>query len=152
MTRKASVRGKDRGRIIRSLVERDGWACGFCGGEIDPAIKSGHSQLSVDHKQPRAEGGSNRLENLRLAHAGCNNEAGGTRTRPGLIPEELTDWQVDRLMLLGEVFFLRRGKRLIQIVQRKQDVLVAVMHHGKIVHEATVAEVPERVRRAAVDL
>lgn len=85
--KKGTIRGrKERPRIIRALYRRDGPDCALCGGWIDPeAPPNSKGRLSIDHIVPRSEGGGNRLENLRLAHADCNNYRGGKATRPGLM-------------------------------------------------------------------
>jgi hypothetical protein len=54
-------------------VERDGWTCWLCGGEIDPAAPAGSPwRATADHLVPRSRGGSSDLANLRLAHRRCN--------------------------------------------------------------------------------
>lgn len=53
---------------------RDGDLCAICGNPIDFSIPAGEWMgPSLEHVIPRAAGGSNGLENLRLAHAmPCN--------------------------------------------------------------------------------
>ena len=48
------------------LIARDGRTCAICG----KPIAAGHETL--DHIVPKAEGGGNEIENLRLAHLECN--------------------------------------------------------------------------------
>jgi 5-methylcytosine-specific restriction endonuclease McrA len=64
-------------RIIPQLIVRDGASCHICNQEIDFSLP-GREPLaaSIDHLVPRAVGGSNALENLRLAHRQCNSEKG----------------------------------------------------------------------------
>jgi hypothetical protein len=66
--------------IVDALVERDGPMCWLCSGTIDFTIKSGMKGSdeghSFDHVVPRSKGGSDDLENLRLAHWGCNRDRG----------------------------------------------------------------------------
>jgi 5-methylcytosine-specific restriction endonuclease McrA len=60
-------------RIKRALVRRDGRRCWICGGDINMDLMAPDGKAaSIDHKVRRRDGGSNRLENLRLAHAWCN--------------------------------------------------------------------------------
>ena len=63
-----------RRRKVRALIVRDALVvCWVCGRPIDrAAAENDHGQLSVDHVVPRRLGGGNELENLRLAHKGCN--------------------------------------------------------------------------------
>lgn len=69
---------KDRRRRVQALIERDGLACCFCGKPIKPdAPANAREALSIEHVIPRSEGGPNALENLKLAHRGCNNDRGG---------------------------------------------------------------------------
>ena len=56
------------------LFERDGWLCHLCGHPINrtslwPASDSG----VLDHVIPKSKGGSKEDDNLRAAHALCNN-------------------------------------------------------------------------------
>lgn len=58
---------------FRQVVERDGWVCWVCGWPIDPdAPPNDDGQASLDHVVELARGGSNSVENLRLAHRLCN--------------------------------------------------------------------------------
>lgn len=74
-----------RRTLLQYLVDRDGDKCGICGRKVDISLKSGtrgsRRGPSVDHIVPRSLGGSDDLENLRLAHWGCNqkrsNRGGG---------------------------------------------------------------------------
>jgi 5-methylcytosine-specific restriction endonuclease McrA len=52
----------------RTLLARDGGLCWICGRAM-PA-----DDMSVDHVVELSEGGSNLLDNLRLAHGRCNSE------------------------------------------------------------------------------
>lgn len=47
--------------------------CGICGKEI-PTFE----EATVDHKVPRSRGGSNRMDNLQLAHERCNQAKGNS--------------------------------------------------------------------------
>lgn len=81
--------GGRKSRTLWNLVAMAyGTRCIHCGEPIDMAYCDefiyGHNnplRPSVDHVIPRAMGGSDRLENLRPAHLGCN-AARGARHRP----------------------------------------------------------------------
>lgn len=62
----ATVRG--------SVYERDGWTCQICLEPVDAALVGSRSEWrpSLDHVIPRAAGGSDDAENLRLSHQWCN--------------------------------------------------------------------------------
>jgi 5-methylcytosine-specific restriction endonuclease McrA len=60
-----------------TLLARDGSTCWICGYKLvhdAPALSP--LRTSLDHVVEVADGGSNRNENLRLAHAVCNNVRG----------------------------------------------------------------------------
>lgn len=48
------------------ILERDGFRCHICGGEVDP------TQLHFDHIVPLARGGAHSEENISVSHATCN--------------------------------------------------------------------------------
>ena len=61
----------------RKLLERDGRVCGICRGHISLTAKPPDERsLSIDHKIPFHQGGTNALSNLQLAHRGCNERKG----------------------------------------------------------------------------
>lgn len=69
------------GRTIRVMVDElarvYGWRCWLCGGVIDPSLdRRRRGGATIDHVLPRLHGGSDSLENLRLAHKGCNSTKG----------------------------------------------------------------------------
>ena len=77
--RPAKPRG--RGRIRRVPVH-----CGICGGLINPALKAPHpGSYSIDHKLPKAWGGSDLRANLQPAHLGCNKSKGARPTLAELL-------------------------------------------------------------------
>lgn len=49
-----------------AVIERDGYVCGLCGGEVEP------DDVHIDHIHPWSLGGSDNLENLQVAHSLCN--------------------------------------------------------------------------------
>lgn len=61
------------GISVHDLVDRDGPDCGICGVFVDLTLRAPDPGCpSVDHKIPRAAGGTNNPENLQLAHLRCN--------------------------------------------------------------------------------
>ena len=55
------------------IAERCEWICGICEGPVDNALRYPHPLCaSVDHIVPLANGGSNEVSNLQLAHKRCN--------------------------------------------------------------------------------
>lgn len=62
------------------LLQRDKHTCQYCGGA------SGDTVLNIDHKHPRAKGGSNRVSNLIISCVTCNEAKNAT-----LLPQWLLD-------------------------------------------------------------
>jgi hypothetical protein len=56
-----------RNERIQLIIERDGPNCFLCG---DPFTKN--QKITIDHWIPKAAGGTEDLENLRIAHKLCN--------------------------------------------------------------------------------
>lgn len=48
------------------VIERDGYICGLCGGDVDP------SDVHLDHIRPWSKGGASVLDNLQVSHSRCN--------------------------------------------------------------------------------
>ena len=64
----------------RELADRDGPACWLCGDTVDADAHAGSPWAgSVDHVVPKARGGGDEAENLRLAHRRCNSARGSRR-------------------------------------------------------------------------
>jgi len=59
---------KQRAKIRRRLAERDGLICHWCHRPLTLTT------ATIEHLRNRSDGGSNALQNLRLACAPCNNE------------------------------------------------------------------------------
>lgn len=56
-----------------AVFERDGWVCQLCGGVVDPNVRwPDPLSASVDHIVPLSRGGAHGLDNVQLAHMGCN--------------------------------------------------------------------------------
>lgn len=58
------------------LILEYGSICWWCGEHFSP------SQLTIDHLKPKSRGGSNSLENLRLACSCCNHSRGNSLFPP----------------------------------------------------------------------
>ena len=68
-------RGDSYRTHLPAVIARDGEGCALCGDPIDLTLRWPHPlSRSLDHVVPRALGGSNDLDNLRLAHVACNRE------------------------------------------------------------------------------
>lgn len=63
-----------RRRLRRLLIERDGTTCWLCGSPMMPADTAhwNPKAMTIDHVVRIADGGSDDLGNLRLAHKFCN--------------------------------------------------------------------------------
>lgn len=63
----------------RQIYERDGHRCHYCRITlwVDDALESSPRRATVDHKHPRALGGTDADDNLVACCNLCNNEKGG---------------------------------------------------------------------------
>lgn len=89
-------------RSIRNrIVERDNWICQLCGRPIDDRF-----DLTIDHKIPRANGGSDEDDNLQAAHRFCNELKGTTEFDMAKFLEEKPELPdpVPAVQPLGELF------------------------------------------------
>ena len=77
--RKQSAPTMRRAAMLAALIERDGLQCQGCGFEPPRP-----EYLELDHKLPRADGGSNELENRVLLCGPCNRAKGARLTLTGL--------------------------------------------------------------------
>jgi 5-methylcytosine-specific restriction endonuclease McrA len=59
-----------------NLIEEFGAKCWWCEHNFSP------EKLTLDHLRPKSKGGSNSLENLRLACFNCNNSRGNSLYPP----------------------------------------------------------------------
>lgn len=86
--RKRQNRGLDIKPADRlAIYQRDCWVCGFCGGAVDPSLKSPDPWApSLDHIIPRSKGGPDDETNLRIVHRYCNGVRGN---RDALTLDEL---------------------------------------------------------------
>lgn len=79
----SEVRRGTQGDYRRALLQaRDGMGCQGCGTLED---------LTIDHKVPRSQGGSNKLHNLWVLCATCNGEKADMSVRQWL------NWRAARL-------------------------------------------------------
>lgn len=58
-------------RHLKALIARDGMTCRLCSKSIVDFYA-----LSIDHKLARCLGGTDEIDNLQLAHKGCNIKKG----------------------------------------------------------------------------
>lgn len=58
-----------------AIYERDGGLCGICGESVE------FTAMELDHIQPLMLGGSDALDNLRVAHKLCNRRRGHADAR-----------------------------------------------------------------------
>lgn len=65
--RTTRLSGKDKRRVMRALVRRDGTDCHWCHKPME-------EDITMDHLLPMAIGGSDRIDNIVLAHGECNNK------------------------------------------------------------------------------
>jgi 5-methylcytosine-specific restriction endonuclease McrA len=70
-------RAREEAKIERfdplEVYKRDGWLCGICGAEVDPAVlHPDPMSASLDHVVPLSKGGDHTRENSVLAHLICN--------------------------------------------------------------------------------
>ena len=87
LKRKASAPSMKREQMVATLIAEHGIACLGCGRTFDSA-----RYLELDHRIPRSEGGSNKLENRVLLCGPCNRTKGNTLTLTGLRKENRRMW------------------------------------------------------------
>lgn len=56
--------------IRRHVIERDGYVCGICAGDVEP------TDVHLDHIKPWSHGGEHSADNLRVTHSLCNIKRG----------------------------------------------------------------------------
>lgn len=62
---------------LREIGDRDDWWCCICGAEVDKAVRYPDSQSpSIDHIIPLSQGGSDKRDNVGVAHLICNKRKG----------------------------------------------------------------------------
>lgn len=120
---------------VQALGARDGWVCWVCEGEVDPAATAGTPGApSIDHVVPKARGGGNEDENVRLAHRRCNSRRGSR------LPE--LDWPERFHVALDQAPLWQSLQRLRR--RPGSEELVAAVHD-----EAVAAEAAAWAARAA---
>ncbi|WP_084270134.1 HNH endonuclease [Patulibacter minatonensis] len=81
---------------LRATYKRDHGICWLCGQRV-PLAGHGPERATIDHARPSSKGGTYSVNNMRLAHAGCNNARG---TLP--VPDVLHDaWRKRRASRLA---------------------------------------------------
>ncbi len=67
-------RSSQRKKIRQQIFQRDNYICWLCSESVDISLKDGNPLApTLDHVIARKDGGKDTVENLRLAHASCNN-------------------------------------------------------------------------------
>lgn len=56
----------NRGELRASVIARDGYVCGICGGDVEAG------DVHLDHIRPVSKGGPTTFDNLRVTHSFCN--------------------------------------------------------------------------------
>lgn len=100
----ASRRAKIKGRMVEFvdkevLLERDGWTCHICKGEIPKGLDRYHPLFPhIDHIVPLSKGGEHSYENTAPAHASCNiqkkDKLDGWQGIKPYVPEEVNHERV----------------------------------------------------------
>lgn len=69
---------------IRWLFRLRGNRCSICGGELSLRVTDHRAEdyITFDHIIPRSEGGSDKIDNVRLAHQRCNHLRGAKPAEP----------------------------------------------------------------------
>lgn len=69
---------KHRGHRVTKLMCRDGTDCTICREPLDRHLHDVDDPMYItfDHIIPRSKGGTDHLDNLRLAHKRCNEQRG----------------------------------------------------------------------------
>lgn len=71
------ITGREIRKAVLQLAERDGTRCTLCDMPIDLELTGNHKLgPSLDHRTAIADGGTNSLDNLALAHRSCNARRG----------------------------------------------------------------------------
>jgi 5-methylcytosine-specific restriction endonuclease McrA len=68
------------------LIQKYGSVCYLCG---EPFVSA--KDITFDHWEPLSKGGSDLLDNYRLAHDGCN------QLKAAMLPEEFRDFQLGKI-------------------------------------------------------
>jgi hypothetical protein len=95
--------GERKAEVVASLIARDGNRCSYCHGGFAP----GKRYRTVDHALPLSLGGTNALENLRLACGRCNAQKGAATEHAYRASRELAERrrivEGEHLRILGVV-------------------------------------------------
>ncbi len=93
--RKRVVKKRENGyRFLERILPFMNEKCAWCGKKLDinnlklhiksmketgrsaPGMRRKKIDVTIDHKVPVTQGGTNDIENIQLMHKGCNNERG----------------------------------------------------------------------------
>lgn len=69
--------GNSKAKRLLFLCERQNWRCYYCSASIDHKLSQGHPrEATIDHKLPKARGGTNHITNTVAACFRCNHRKG----------------------------------------------------------------------------
>lgn len=63
-------------KVREAYAIRDGHICHICGQQVIPRDNQQNTYLSMDHLNPRSNGGGDEPSNIKIAHQGCNASKG----------------------------------------------------------------------------
>lgn len=93
---------------FNQLVDRDGWRCAICGGELDRYKKNPDPlAATIDHIRPISKGGAHIFSNVQLAHRICN------ARKSDKIDNEIIDsnvWKPNSIMHVSGLHDAREGR------------------------------------------
>ncbi len=104
-----------RRRKLPHLIAKYGYQCFWCSCQLTPET------LTIDHYIPLSKGGSNKIKNLRLACASCNN------LRDNAMPEETPEIIVEKSCIRFPSHWKKPKYHLGQRV--KQGEIVGLEYH-----------------------
>lgn len=128
---------------IRTLRQRDGWICRICGRNFSyPPPKHPHPlSMTIDHRVPRTQGGTDELSNLQLTHRMCNlMKHDGVRSAR-FPTQKHTRWIIRRLLHALRVFGLRGWRRRQVMWDYVPDLVFPEANLAIYVYECVPSEV-----------
>ena len=97
-----------------SIYERDSWTCQLCLGPVKRRLPATHpGAATLDHRVPRADGGSSNPSNLQLAHAICNHVRGD-------MPLALVDPELYACVREAALAWLHAEQRYRMVASRRE--------------------------------
>lgn len=119
----------------RQIWERDGGICGICSEAADP------KRWELDHIIQKSLGGSNDLDNLRVAHPECNRNRPKPRAKQIAAPATGSDdiWAIRTWLGMSRAEFARR----IQVAEHT----VTLWEYGRKPHHLKVKGIWAKIER-----